>query len=427
MGLKHLWMLAVFLVEAPRQAAPPYVYTETARFQETGERFPEGARLVLVDGGQRRALAPDFYASADPDVSFDGKRILFAGKLRETDTWQIWETPISGGKPRKVTDFAEDAVTPHYLPEEKLAYARRTRTGFALEVMPLAGGQADRLTYFPGTLLISDILADGRILFEGPHPKAPRELYTIATDGSFLEAYRCDHGRDRHAGRQVASGDIIFQNGTRLGRFTSALAEQVEVPLPAGRFAGPIAELGPGQWLVAAATGEYEPLTLHRLDCASRKLEKVPGAPGTFSLQPVVVAERRAPLRYPSALMPQRGGANLLCLNAYVSKTHFAEGSIDKARFYTRNDAGTEQVLGEAKVERDGSFYVQLPPDQPVRLEVFDRSGQTLQAEHSWFSMRKGEQRVCVGCHAGPERSPENAVPEVLLHSTVPVKLAGGH
>ena len=37
--------------------------------------------------------------------------------------------------------------------------------------------------------------------------------------------------------------------------------------------------------------------------------------------------------------------------------------------------------------------------------------------------MRKGEQRICVGCHAGPERSPENAVPAVLVKTTTPVRL----
>jgi hypothetical protein len=48
-----------------------------------------------------------------------------------------------------------------------------------------------------------------------------------------------------------------------------------------------------------------------------------------------------------------------------------------------------------------------------------------IEAEHGWFWMRQGEQRVCVGCHAGPERAPENAVPKVLLRKDVPVRMAG--
>jgi hypothetical protein len=40
--------------------------------------------------------------------------------------------------------------------------------------------------------------------------------------------------------------------------------------------------------------------------------------------------------------------------------------------------------------------------------------------------MRRGEQRVCVGCHAGPETAPENAVPVILLKSTTPADMTGG-
>jgi hypothetical protein len=54
---------------------------------------------------------------------------------------------------------------------------------------------------------------------------------------------------------------------------------------------------------------------------------------------------------------------------------------------------------------------------------LLDRSGVPLQREHGWFWMKRGEQRECVGCHAGPERAPENAVPAVLLRSTDPVDM----
>jgi hydrazine synthase alpha subunit-like protein len=76
-------------------------------------------------------------------------------------------------------------------------------------------------------------------------------------------------------------------------------------------------------------------------------------------------------------------------------------------------------------VESDGSFYLRTPADQPLKIELLDRSGQTLQKEAGWFWMRRGEQRVCVGCHAGPETAPENAVPAVLVRSTVPADMTG--
>ncbi len=112
-------------------------------------------------------------------------------------------------------------------------------------------------------------------------------------------------------------------------------------------------------------------------------------------------------------------------MDARISKTPLPAGDISQVRAYTL-DAGKKPVLlGQTAVERDGSFYLQLPPDQPLRLELADRAGRTIRAEHDWFWMRAAEQRICVGCHAGPERSPENKVPEVLIRSIVPVKMMG--
>jgi hypothetical protein len=101
---------------------------------------------------------------------------------------------------------------------------------------------------------------------------------------------------------------------------------------------------------------------------------------------------------------------------------------------YVRDATGTAQLLGTAPVERDGSFFVQVPTEQPLQIELVDAAGKTLKRESGFFWMRRGEQRGCVGCHAGPETAPENAVPMTLLKSTTPadmtgasVQSAGGH
>ena len=69
---------------------------------------------------------------------------------------------------------------------------------------------------------------------------------------------------------------------------------------------------------------------------------------------------------------------------------------------------------------------VQVPGDQPLQIELLDAAGKTLKRESGFFWMRGGEQRGCVGCHAGPETAPENAVPMVLLKSTTPADMTGG-
>jgi hypothetical protein len=142
------------------------------------------------------------------------------------------------------------------------------------------------------------------------------------------------------------------------------------------------------------------------------------------AVQPALLGERPVPNRHPSGLHDWPN-ANLLCLSAYTSKYQFAGGSIHSVRLYTRDGLGNPKLLGIAPVERDGSFFVQVPTEQPLQIELLDASGKTLKREEGFFWMRRGEQRGCVGCHAGPETSPENAVPMVLLKSTAPADMTG--
>jgi Hydrazine synthase alpha subunit middle domain len=409
----------------------PYLYTEAAQYQpdaaDSGsERFPGGAALQFVSNGRQRALAPGFAASADAAISFDGQRVLFSGKRKSSDPWQIWELSVAGGAARLITSVREDSITPFYLPGDKIVYARRTPLGFQLETMPLDGGSPQRLTYTPGDHLACDVLRDGRVLFEAPHPSgAPsplRDLYTVYADGSGVETFRCDHGRDRHAGREMSSGDVVFETRGRLARFTSPRAVEIELPLLEGKFAGPVAEISVEDWLVSFRPNSGVSYALYRFRPGQNAPENCLAVKAAHAVQPVLVRARPVPKRHPSGL-GNREGANVLCLNAYTSRLRIREGSIAAVRVWELDDANLSAALGQAPVEQDGSFFVQVPSERPIRFELLDRNGGIVAAEKGWFWLRRGEQRVCAGCHAGPERAPENATPQVLLRTTEPVKM----
>jgi hypothetical protein len=87
--------------------------------------------------------------------------------------------------------------------------------------------------------------------------------------------------------------------------------------------------------------------------------------------------------------------------------------------------SGHAIAMGSSPVESDGSFFVKAPADRPIRFVLLDEKGATLRQEHGWFWIRRGEQRICVGCHTGPERASENNVPAVLLRSSTPTDLTG--
>ncbi len=415
--------LALFGALADRSATPDYAYVAAPKYDGAAwrsgrERFPAGAAVVLATAQGQRKLAADFYASTDPAVSFDGLHILFAGKRTGAGPWQIWEAAVAGGDPRQLTTADTDCIRPLYLPDGRVVYTRLLARGSEIQVAPLTGAASpETLTFVPGWYLTDDVLHDGRILFE-----TSGDLYTVYPDGTGVETIRCNHGPQRANGRQAASGDVIFNVGKRLARFTPALAEQTDLAQPKLEAAGPGAELSADRWLIPLRGSAAHPFHLFVWTRASGQLVDLNPSSSGNAVEPVVVASRVPPRDFPSARVPTRKNGNLLCLNAHESKTPIA-GDIATVRVFTQNVAGASLLLGETVVEPDGSFYVQVPADRPLRMELLGRSGTVTRAEKSWFWMRPSEQRICVGCHAGTERSPENRVPEILNRTIVPVNM----
>ncbi len=420
-------------------SATPVIYTAAKQYAANAwikgaERFPLGAALVIKDEKGQRPLIKGFSASADANVSFDAKHLLFAGKRQAGEHWQIWEMSLATREARQITHCAVDCVRPFYLPQDRLVYAHKLHGRFVIEVAPLAGKEKPiQIAFAPGNFFPTDILRDGRVLFQAAAASAATaEIFTVYTDGSGVESYRCDHGTSRFAGKQVSSGDVVFAHEKGLARFTSALAHEVVVPAPAGSYAGDVVETSQGNWLLSWRADAQKPFELKQWKPGASKLDTLISEPDANVLQPTLLESRVVPNRHPTGLHDWTY-ANLLCLNAYTSKTRFDDASIATVRIYTRDASGAARLLGAAPVEKDGSFYVRVPGDQPLKIELLDKSGKTLKKEAGWFWARAGEQRACVGCHAGPETSPENAVPAVLLRSTVPADMtaqhsaAGGH
>ena len=200
----------------------------------------------LKVGNDSHDLVADFAAAVDPSVNPDGISVLFAGKQNREDPWQIYEVPLNGGTPRQITSGKEDCIRPLYLPEGRMVYARKTGNQYVIETGALDGHATPmRVTYAPGNFLPTDVLRDGRILFQSSFPLGGDgypEIYTVYPDGSGVESYRCDHRDARFSGIQGITGDILFARARRLGKFTSALAHGVTVNVPERDYSGGIAE-----------------------------------------------------------------------------------------------------------------------------------------------------------------------------------------
>ena len=419
-------------------AAPVY---EPLAALRGGDRFPKGAQLLLVHAGKAEPLVTGFAASADANISFDGKTVLFAGKQAASDPWQIWELTLAGRSLRKLIAGASDAIRPFYLPAGRLVYAQRTPQGFQLEaagnaassawdpVDSNAGSALLALSYLPASVIPADVLLDGRILFEAGFPLgtgATPELFLVYSDGSGVESYRCDHERARWGGRQLASGDVVFTHGDSLARFTSPLATETPVAAPHAEYAGAIAETASGAWLVSARAVAGAHYVLKQWKPGSAALQTVFAQSGEDLVEPALVAPRTRPHHHPSGLHDW-DYANMLALDARQSREGDLKSAPASVRLETLDAQGHMVVTGTAPVERDGSFFVKTPADKPIRFALLNAKGAVVRQEHGWFWIRSGEQRICVGCHVGPERASENRVPAVLLRSTTPADLTGAN
>ncbi len=424
-------LLCGFSADTVRVSGAPILVTSAPAYEALAglrgaERFPKGAQLLIVRDGKAEALVPDFAASGDANVSFGAATVLFAGKKAAADPWQIWELTLADRSVRRVTSGASDAVRPFYLPGRKLVFARRGPQGFQLMAADLDGKNELPLTYMPGSALPADVLADGRILFEAGFPLGSGdtpELFLVYSDGSGVESYRCDHGSPRWGGHQLASGNVVFTHGASLARFTSPLAHEERIAAPRGEYAGAIVEMPSGDWLMSARGSAGAPFALNRWN-RSAAMKIVLARPGANLVEPVLLAPRTRPKQHPSALHDWNY-ANLLALDARLSRDGALRAAPAQVRLETMDAAGHPVAMGTSLVESDGSFFVKAPADQPIRFALLDEKGAPLRQEHGWFWMRRGEQRICVGCHTGPERASENNVPAVLLRSTTPTDLTG--
>ena len=404
-------------------AAPVYEPLAALRGEE---RFPKGAQLLVIHANKPESkpepLVTGFAATADANVSFDAKTVLFAGKKTADDPWQVWELALADHSLRKIVADANDAIRPLYLPGGRLVYAHRTEKGYRLEAAQLDGTAVQVLSYLPASAIPAYVLRDGRILFEAGFPLgsgATPELFLVYSDGSGVESYRCDHGTARWGGTQLASGDVVFTHGATLARFTSPLAHELPIVAPRVEYAGAIEETDSGAWLVSVRIGAGTHYALKQWKPGAAALQTLLAQSGDEIVEPVLVAARTTPKRHPSGLHDW-SYANLLALDTRLSREGDLRVAPASVRLEMQDAQGRAVVTGTAPVEADGSFFVQTPADKPIRFALLNEKGAVLRQEHGWFWLRRGEQRYCTGCHTGPERASENRLPAVLLRTTTP-------
>ena len=184
------------------------------------------------------------------------ERVLFAGKKSAGDPWAIWELTLSDHSLRKVIGGATDAVRPMYLPGDRLVYARRGQKGFQT-----GGGGARwighscRSVTRPEARCPTTCLRMGGFFlnrdFRWARERPRRCSWCIRMDPEWSRT-AATMAQRAGAGGSWRRATWCSRMEPSLARFTSPLAHEVRVAAPQAEYAGGIAELESGEWLVSA-------------------------------------------------------------------------------------------------------------------------------------------------------------------------------
>jgi hypothetical protein len=196
----------------------------------------------------------DVYDVKDVEVSFDGKKVIFAmrGPLRQNmdeedpPTWNIWEYDIPSDTLRRVIPsdtIAEEGqdVAPHYLPDGRIVFSstrqRQSKailldegkpqfeaqnqsaneSAFVLHVMDEFGGNIRQISFNQAHDLDPTVLSDGRVMWSrwenAPGGNTGIHLYTANPDGTEYEllygANSHNTGRGRNPDGSITQNEVI--------------------------------------------------------------------------------------------------------------------------------------------------------------------------------------------------------------------------
>jgi Hydrazine synthase alpha subunit middle domain len=422
---------------------------------QSADQFPQGSHLARTTPGapsdSAANLTPEFFAAADPWVSFDASRVVFAGRNTRGARWQIWEMNADGTGKRQITHCPANCLQPAYLPRNQIVFTmvagKGTQQTSGVYVSQENGAGAHPITFGPGNFQVETVLRSGRILVSagssltaGPQGSNSRMFYIMRTDGSGLTPFRWNSAPNvvRTGAEELDDGTVLFvEKQDPAGRMTGGELAWVRpgalhnsVITPAGSVYWSAHVLDGNRLVVAKAisgpAGALGKFGLYVFNIETRKVEQTIFRSPKFSgVEAVPLEKHTVPLYYWSILHPTRDYGRIICLNSYLSadaRRGRLAGRIAHVRVITlQPDHHTERVLGEAPVESDGSFYIKVPADRPIRFQLLSTKGEVIHQQKSWIWARTGEDVPCLGCHESRALVPGDHWPLALKRPDAPI------
>jgi hypothetical protein len=443
---------AILLISCGKQhASGKLIVTETksapqAMNLSTGAdwRYLSEAKLVAVDPDRpsdaSEVLTADFFSAVAPDIAPDGSSMVFAAQQKQGDPWQIWEMKLSGTISRKVIDLPENCTDPVYLPNGSIAFSRSMTgdslgAGHTLFTCQRDGSALTRITFHPGADFAATILNDGRLLAIS-RQLAPEEtdpmLYVIRPDGTKGDLYYRDAPGTRliSKARESAEGMVYFVEsgaGSLKGQLVSISqnrplhSKKTRAVDGTGDFCSVFPQVS-GKLLVTCRNSPTEPYALYAYDLKEGLSDKpVYRATDAQIVDAVAVETRVRARKLPSEVDTGVKTGLLMCQDInYLDMAAVLSGQ-PKIKATKIEILGPKESYGIVDVAADGSFYLKVMADTPIRIQTLDEKGNVINGPCAPIWLRPNERRGCVGCHEDHEMAPENRI--ALAVGKAPVAL----
>jgi len=199
-------------------------------FDPSQKAYPVGARLFRWSRstGETTVLLDDRQGGVrDPQMHYDGRKVLFSYRSGGTDYYHLYEINIDGTGLRQLTDGPFDDIEPTYLPDGDIVFcSSRSNRWVACWKVPVAtlyrcdasGRNLRMLSSNAVTENTPSVLPDGRLLYtrweyNDRSQLCYHHLWTVNPDGTDQMTYFGNmHPTGMHYNLAGRSGNVVSYN-----------------------------------------------------------------------------------------------------------------------------------------------------------------------------------------------------------------------
>jgi len=418
--------------------------------------YGDGGRLctLKIKGGNLRTLLDDPKGGVrDPQMHYDGKKMIFSYRKGGQPYYHLYEINTDGSALKQLTDGPYDDIEPAYLPDGGIIFcSSRVKCNVPcyytrVAVLYRCDGHGKNMRRLSANVEHENTpwpLPDGRIVYQrweyvdrsqvrfhhlwttNPDGTAQAAYFgNMHGGGAFLDAkpvpglpkavmiHSPGHGRREHEGYV----DIV---DPRDGPDRKSNVRRI-TPRPQWRDPYPLSE----QTLLVAGPGHHH-ISLLGADGKSFPLFKLKEADikaGMWLHEPRPIRGRAKERLIPSRVDLTKSTGTIVLQDVYVGRNMkgVKRGDIKKLLIlevlhmpvkpnrdwqqmvsFDGNTGGSfslERILGTVPVESDGSAHFKAPALRPVFFIAMDQNNLSVKRMQSFMTVQPGESISCVGCH----------------------------